>query len=119
MRISDWSSDVCSSDLAAREVFRAEATLVVLVAKAAVQLELLAELDRVERINRLVGERSGLDAGRDEIEWAGIDALRIGDADRIMGRRCTVGEALHIALRQLIILIGHRRAEDEGVVQPH
>src|SRR3546814_5788767 len=78
MRISDWSSDVCSSDL------------------AAVQLELLAELDRVERINRLVGERSGLDAGRDEIDWAGIDALRIGDADRIIGRRCTVGEALHI-----------------------
>src|SRR3546814_1288691 len=105
MRISDWSSDVCSSDLAAREVFRAEATLVVLVAKAAVQLELLAELDRVERINRLVGERSGLDAGRDEIDWAGIDALRIGDADRIIGRRCTVGEALHIALRQIIIFL--------------
>src|SRR3546814_12684177 len=35
---------------AAREVFRAEATLVVLLAKAAVQLELLAALDRVESI---------------------------------------------------------------------
>src|SRR3546814_19798021 len=86
MRISDWSSDVCSSDLAAREVFRAEATLVVLVAKAAVQLELLAELDRVERINRLVGERSGLDAGRDEIDWAGIDALR--SEERRVGKEC-------------------------------
>src|SRR3546814_17221168 len=115
MRISDWSSDVCSSDLAAREVFRAEATLVVLVAKAAVQLELLAELDRVERINRLVGERSGLDAGRDEIDWAGIDALRIGDADRILGRRCTVGEAPPIALRQLIIISEQRRVGKEGV----
>src|SRR3546814_17903767 len=90
MRISDWSSDVCSSDL----------------------------LDRVERINRLVGERSGLDAGRDEIDWAGIDALRIGDADRIIGRRCTVGEALHIALRPIIIFLGDRRADDEGVVPP-
>src|SRR3546814_5669345 len=49
MRISEWSSDVCSSDLAERDIDRA--------AGGVFPLRLLAALDRLDGVLDQVGER--------------------------------------------------------------
>src|SRR3546814_17236105 len=76
MRISDWSSDVCSSDLAR-------------LGRAATEARIVTPLGRVDRLHVLaLGDEAGL-AGED----AGVDPVRTARA---------VGRQLEIAFAEVL-----------------
>src|SRR3546814_4418530 len=76
MRISDWSSDVCSSDLAR-------------LGRAATEARIVTPLGRVDRLHVLaLGDEAGL-AGED----AGVDPVRTARA---------VGSQLEIAFAEVL-----------------
>src|SRR3546814_10450765 len=70
VRISDWSSDVCSSDLAAARVQPAMR---------------LAQVRRVDRVQRLASDALQL-AGVHQLRHAGEDAALLGHVRRAEAR---------------------------------
>src|SRR3546814_15986460 len=81
MRISDWSSDVCSSDLLVAEAEELDDRLVVLVAK----LEILLPAPSVDEPHALLSDanprrsRQSAENGVDELLIFGVDVDRAGD----------------------------------------
>src|SRR3546814_7624207 len=84
MRISDWSSDVCSSDLRSRIVARAGATIERAV-DAARDTALAGEKAMRQRCQAGRGERSGQAGRRDGMETGG-HANR--SEERRVGKEC-------------------------------
>src|SRR3546814_4202286 len=78
MRISDWSSDVCSSDLLVAEAEELDDRLVVLVAK----LEILLPAPSVDEPHALLSDanprrsRQSAETGVDELMIFGVDVDR-------------------------------------------
>src|SRR3546814_13184418 len=78
MRISDWSSDVCSSDLLVAEAEELDDRLVVLVAK----LEILLPAPSVDEPHALLSDanprrsRQSAENGVDELLIFGVDVAR-------------------------------------------
>src|SRR3546814_17432796 len=86
MRISDWSSDVCSSDLVDHGFVSALAGGVVVDLHLARRLAEKLEVDLVMRVavedGARVGEEAGDDAGRGDGFQACLDTALAGEAAR-------------------------------------
>src|SRR3546814_8062700 len=85
MRISDWSSDVCSSDLGDVEHELAKGALVVL--PAAMGLFEKGVGQRLDRLAERFGQPLGL--GRVEVESRDLDG-RCGDIRQLIDRKSVV-----------------------------
>src|SRR3546814_12070674 len=80
MRISDWSSDVCSSDLAPDQGFAAAGIAG----------------DRVHRHREVLWQQAGIDERSDQGDGAGRIAAGIADP---LGDRKSVGEGKSVSVR--------------------
>src|SRR3546814_17108105 len=99
MRISDWSSDVCSSDLPIRELENVEDTLrpVVVIEqhelRGAVEVLVLTALERPEKSNKATDAEA--ERNRDQIgghaHWV---ASRVERKSGVKGRSGSVGVEL-------------------------
>src|SRR3546814_14180311 len=109
MRISDWSSDVCSSDLVPIEFLALEAGFV--VQARLVDIDPIAEQEARDlgepRVRREAGHRVALAV--DLEDRADLAALRLGD-DRCRVDRGGIGE--QTARRRLQMPIGRASGRD-------
>src|SRR3546814_2209083 len=85
MRISDWSSDVCSSDLGGGKARRAG--LATIKGARGSRAELIGCVGRVERDGHDVTVATSSSNGRYGAKWNGGDLLRIGDHRLWVDRR--------------------------------
>src|SRR3546814_15254103 len=83
MRISDWSSDVCSSDLTGVRVDALIARVIAVVALLAIEASVLVGLEQAVALRRRAGRKTGIGRGGG------------GAADRGDGAHPTLGEITH------------------------
>src|SRR3546814_12080354 len=83
MRISDWSSDVCSSDLTGVRVDALIARVIAVVALLAIEASVLVGLEQAVALRRRDGRKTGIGRGGG------------GDADRGERAHQTLGEITH------------------------
>src|SRR3546814_19310094 len=90
MRISDWSSDVCSSDLQFGRIDQPADPDIVRIAIVAVGVDYETLTDRnVDRGTRTLVLGGGAIAGeRVEVEWALRNAARDRSEERRVGKEC-------------------------------